>query len=280
MFEIIEKKALASEIVSLIVEAPLIAAKAEPGHFVVVRVSETGERIPLTIADYNRDRETIELIIQAVGYSTIQLSKLEEGDQLLDVLGPLGEPVEIEKLGRVVCVAGGIGVAPIYPKAKELKEAGNEIISIIGAQTEEKLIMQDRMESISEELYLATDDGSIGHEGFVTEVLESVLEENEVDEVIAIGPVVMMKAACEVTADYGIDTVVSLNPIMVDGTGMCGGCRVTVGGENRFACVDGPAFDGHKVDFVELMRRQDHYHPQEEKAMHRCKLEEEVGRDG
>ncbi|SJZ75255.1 sulfide/dihydroorotate dehydrogenase-like FAD/NAD-binding protein [Selenihalanaerobacter shriftii] len=277
MAKILDKRDLAPEIDLFTIDAPLVAQKAQPGHFVIVRASETGERIPLTIVDYNRDEGTIDLVIQAVGCSTIELCNLEQGDEFLDLLGPLGEPIEIKEIGTVVCVAGGLGVAPVYPKAKYLKEAGNKIISIVGAQTEEMLIMKDEMEEVSDEIYFATDDGTLGEKGFVTNILDSLLDErDEVDEVVAVGPAVMMKAACEVTTEYDIDTIVSLNPIMIDGTGMCGGCRVTVDGERLFACVDGPAFDGHAVDFEELMMRQSHYEDEEEEAEHKCNLDREV----
>jgi ferredoxin--NADP+ reductase len=274
-WKILKKKDLAFEIVSFIVNSPLIASKAQPGKFVIVRASETGERIPLTIVDYDREKGTIELVIQAVGASTIEIYNLEEGDTFIDILGPLGEAIEIKEMGTVVCVAGGLGVAPIYPKAKYLKEAGNEIITMVGAKTKDMVIMEEDLEEVSDQTYFSTDDGSLGEQGFVTDILDSFLEEHhqEVDEVIAVGPAVMMKAACEVTAKYDLDTIVSLNPIMVDGTGMCGGCRVTVGDEQVFACVDGPAFDGHAVDFDELMRRQSHYEEEEQSALHECKLE-------
>ncbi|MCK8824993.1 sulfide/dihydroorotate dehydrogenase-like FAD/NAD-binding protein [Fuchsiella alkaliacetigena] len=277
MAKILAKRKLAPEIYFFEVAAPLVAAKAQPGHFVIVRADQTGERIPLTIVDYDREGGTIDLVVQRVGASTQELASLAVGDSFLDLLGPLGEPVEIEKIGTVVCVAGGLGVAPVYPKAKYLKEAGNEVINIVGARTAEMVIMKEEMSEVADEIYFSTDDGSLGHEGFVTEVLDSLLAEGkEVDEVIAVGPAIMMKGVAEVTAKYDVDTIVSLNPIMVDGTGMCGGCRVTVGEETKFACVEGPAFDGHLVDFDELMRRQGHYQSKEEKAEHKCKLEKEV----
>jgi len=279
MSKILNKENLAPEIDLFTIDAPLIAAKAQPGHFVIARASERGERIPLTIVDYDRDAGNIDLVVQAVGSSTMEFCSLEVGDELLDLLGPLGEPIEIKEIGTVVCVAGGLGVAPVYPKAKYLKKAGNKIISIVGAQTKEMIIMKDKMEDISDEIYFSTDDGSLGEKGFTTDILTALLEEraDEIDEVVAVGPAVMMKAASEVTADYDLDTIVSLNPIMIDGTGMCGGCRVTVDGETLFACVDGPAFDGHAVDFDELMMRQTHYQTQEEKAKHNCKIDKEVG---
>jgi len=249
-----------------VIKAPAIAAKAQPGHFVVVRVSETAERIPLTIADYDREQGTITLIVQEVGKSSAVINSLKVGDSFQDILGPLGTPYPIEKVGTVVGVAGGLGAAPLYPKVKALYEAGNRVIIILGAQREELLILREELAAVSHKLLVTTDDGSFGHKGLVTDVLRQVVEEEKVDEVIAIGPVPMMEACVNVTRERNIKTVVSLNAVMVDGTGMCGGCRVTVGGESKFCCVDGPAFDGLAVDFKELRQRQRYYSEQEKQA--------------
>ncbi|NLW46240.1 MAG: sulfide/dihydroorotate dehydrogenase-like FAD/NAD-binding protein [Firmicutes bacterium] len=270
MLKIQAKSILASRIVKLVVEAPKIAAKAQPGHFVVVRVNERAERIPLTIADFDRAKGTVTLIIQEVGKSTALINQMEPGDSFLDILGPLGAPYPIEKVGTVVGVAGGLGAAPLYPKVKALYEAGNKVIVILGAQRKELLILMDELKAVSHELIIATDDGSYGIKGLVTEPLRQVLDREKVDEVIAIGPVPMMDACVKVTKERDLKTVVSLNAIMVDGTGMCGGCRVTVGGESKFCCVDGPSFDGLKVDFAELRRRQRYYKEQEQQAYHQC----------
>lgn len=268
MYEIIHKERLAPKIEKFIVKAPRIAAKAQPGHFVVVRAVETGERVPLTIADFDRTAGTITLVVQAIGKSTLLINSLSEGEAFLDVLGPLGRPIPIKKVGTVVCVAGGLGAAPVLPKAKALHEAGNRVITLLGAQTRDLLILKDELAACSDEFRVATDDGSEGHKGFVTELLSELLEEGEsIDEVIVVGPVPLMRAACEITRPYRITTLVSLNTIMVDGTGMCGGCRVTVDGEVKFTCVDGPTFDGHKVDFDEIMNRHRHYRQFEQQAL-------------
>jgi NAD(P)H-flavin reductase len=264
--EVIAKDNLAPRIVRLVVKAPAIAAKAQPGHFVVVRLNERAERIPLTIADFNREKGTITLIIQEVGKSTALINKMELGERFLDILGPLGTPYPIEKIGTVLGVAGGLGVAPLYPKIKALYEAGNRIILVSGAQRQDLLILIEEMKEVSHELQISTDDGSFGHKGFVTDLLRKVLEREKVDEVIAIGPVPMMEASCKVTREFNVKTVVSLNAVMVDGTGMCGGCRVTVNGISKFCCVDGPAFDGLAVDFAELRQRQRYYVDQEKLA--------------
>lgn len=273
---IIQKDILAPTIVRFVVQAPQIASKAEPGHFVIVRHKEMGERIPLTIADYDQAAGTITLVCHGIGRSTREINELEQGDAFLDILGPLGEPYPIKYLGTVVCVAGGLGVAPLYPKAKALAAAGNKIITLLGAQRQEMLILANEMEAISQRVEYSTDDGSYGHKGFVTQLLQRVLDEETVDEVIAIGPLPMMAAAMDVTRPVGVPSVVSLNTLMVDGTGMCGGCRVTVAGETKFACVDGPAFDGHAVDFKEILQRQPFYREQEKTALHACRLEEVV----
>lgn len=264
MYRILVKQQLAPSVQLFEVEAPLIARKAKPGQFVILRVNEEGERIPLTIADFNREKGSITLIFQEVGASTIELGLLKEGEFLLDLVGPLGKPTHIEKFGTVVCVGGGIGIAPVYPIARGLKEAGNEVISIIGARSKDILIYEEEMAAVSDELIITTDDGSKGSKALVTEPLKKLLESDKtISLVVAIGPVIMMKFVAETTRPYGVSTVVSLNPIMVDGTGMCGGCRVSVGQENKFACVDGPEFDAHQVDFESLMARQRMYKPQE-----------------
>ncbi|GAB4263166.1 MAG: sulfide/dihydroorotate dehydrogenase-like FAD/NAD-binding protein [Deferrisomatales bacterium] len=271
MFEIVEKQVLAPTVYRLVIAAPEVAKKHRAGNFIMLRVHEHGERIPLTVADKDAGRGTITLVFQAVGKTTSELGELAVGDGLLDVVGPLGKPTHIEKFpGVTVCVGGGIGVAPVHPIACALREAGNRVISIIGARTQELLILEDEMRRTSDELLVATDDGSYGHHGFVTDVLQQVIEregKDNVSLVMAIGPVPMMRACCKVTQPYGVRTEVSLNPIMVDATGMCGACRVTVGGETKFACVDGPEFDGHQVDFDELTKRLRTYLDDEKRAM-------------
>lgn len=268
MYRIVRKKELAKNIKLLEVEAPEVAAKAAAGQFIILRLNEPGERIPLTIADFDRQRGTITTIFQEVGYTTRELGRLEEGDALADFVGPLGQPSEIELYGRVICVGGGVGVAPVYPIARALKEAGNEVISIIGARSREFLILEKEMRAVSDELLVATDDGSYGHHGFVTDVLARGLQEKIlVDRVWGIGPIVMMRAVAETTRPFNVPTIVSMNPIMVDGTGMCGACRVSVGGETKFACVDGPEFDGHQVDWELALRRLNMYKEEEARAL-------------
>lgn len=265
MNKILEKKILAPGLKQIIVEAPLIAKKARAGQFIILRVHPKGERIPLTIADYDRENGTITLIFQEVGKSTTRLGKLEIGDEILDLVGPLGKATEHPKAGKIiVCIGGGVGVAPIYPEAKELSEQGIDIISIIGARSKELLFYLDKMERVSKKLYITTDDGSMGRKAFVTDVLRELIVAGEkIDAVIAIGPMPMMKAVSDLTKEYGIYTIVSLNSLMVDGTGMCGGCRVTIGNEVKFACIDGPAFNAHRVDFDEQMRRLRMYSKEE-----------------
>lgn len=269
---IVEKRILAKGICLFVIEAPLIAKKAEPGQFVIVRHKENGERIPLTIADYNRDQGTITLVCHGIGKSTQEINQLNQGDSFLDVLGPLGLAMPIEKVGKVLCVAGGLGVAPMYPKTRILKAAGNHIISIIGARSQEMLIMTEEMEAVSNQIHYCTDDGSFGHHGFVTDVLSQVLQEQEIDLVVAIGPLPMMAAVAKITKEFAVPTQVSLNALMVDGTGMCGGCRVTIGEKTKFACVDGPVFDAHQVNFAELLSRQNFYRDQEQAALHQCRI--------
>jgi len=271
LFTIVEKQTLAPTVHRMVLRAPEIARKHRAGNFVILRIHEKGERIPLTVADKDPEAGTITLVFQAVGKTTSELATLGAGDARLDLAGPLGKPTHIEKFdGVTVCVGGGIGVAPVHPIACALKEAGNRVISIIGARTKELLIMEEEMRRASDELFVATDDGSYGHHGFVTDVLKDVIEREGKENValaVAIGPVPMMRACCKVTEPYGVHTVVSLNPIMVDATGMCGACRVTVGGETKFACVDGPEFDGHQVDFDELSKRLRAYVEDERRAM-------------
>ncbi len=268
MAKILSKETLAPDVYRMRLDAPDIAASRRAGQFVILRVTGTGERFPLTIADSSGD--TITIIFQAVGKSTKFLGGLDVGDEVLDLVGPLGRPTDVDSYGHVACVGGGIGVAPLYPIAEALKQAGNQITSIIGARNHDILILEGEMRGVSDKLEVATDDGSYGFHGFVTQVLEKILEEDSggVARVYAVGPVPMMKAVCAVTKKFDVHTVVSLNPIMVDGTGMCGGCRVTVGGERKFACVDGPEFDGHLVDFDELRRRLGTYVEHEQ-----CRLE-------
>ena len=264
MYKILKSEELSAGVKAFIVEAPMVARKCRAGQFIILRIDEAGERIPLTIADYDREKGTIQLIFQEVGDTTKQLGTLKAGDALLDVAGPLGKATEIENYGTVVCIGGGIGVAPVYPIARAYKKAGNKVVSIIGARTADLLIMEKEMRSVSDVLHITTDDGSAGRKGLVVDPLKDMIAAGEkIDRVMAIGPMIMMRGVAEVTRPYGIHTLVSLNPIMVDGTGMCGGCRCSVGGETKFACVDGPEFDGHAVDFNGLMSRARMYHDQE-----------------
>ncbi len=272
MHEILEKEILAPTIKKIKVKAPLIARKTEPGNFIILRVDDEGERIPLTVADYDREEGDITIIFQEVGYTTKLMGSLEVGDYIKDIVGPLGQHLELEGFKKVVCLGGGSGTALLYPKAKGFYETGAEVITITGARTKNLIILEDELAEVSNQLYVATDDGSYGHHGFVTDILKELMEKEDIDLVVAIGPVPMMKAVSEMTKAKNIKTIVSLNSLMVDGTGMCGGCRVTVGGETKFTCVDGPAFDGHQVDFDELMNRLGFY-LDEEKLV----LEEEEG---
>ncbi|MCD6461429.1 MAG: sulfide/dihydroorotate dehydrogenase-like FAD/NAD-binding protein [Thermoplasmata archaeon] len=279
--EIVEKRSLTPAVDLFVVSAPEIASHCEPGQFVILMAGEKGERVPLTIADFDRDEGTITLISQRVGKSTHYLGTLKAGDRLYSLAGPLGLPAHVhEKYGTVACVGGGVGTAPLYPQARALKAAGNHVIGIIGARTADLLILEEEIKGVSDEFYVTTDDGTKGEKGFVTTVLERILLEKQVDRVIAIGPVLMMKFVCRLTEEFGVKTIVSLNPIMVDGTGMCGACRVTVGGETKFACVDGPDFDGHQVDFEELMERQRFFREEEELAFEKYKQECRRNADG
>jgi len=256
MYKIVEKKVLSENVKLMKIHAPLVAKKALAGQFVMLRIHEKGERIPLTIVDYERSKGNVTIIFMEVGKTTKELGKMEVGDSILNFVGPLGKPSEIEKFGTVACVGGGVGIAPIYPIVRELKNAGNYVISILGARNEKLLILEKEIGAFSDEIYICTDDGSKGTKGFVSDVLHKLINDGKkIDIVWAIGPVIMMKVISDLTRKYNIKTIVSLNPIMVDGTGMCGSCRVTVGGETKFACVDGPEFDGHKVDFDNLLIR-------------------------
>jgi ferredoxin--NADP+ reductase len=267
MFKIVKREEMANATVILNeIEAPKIAAKAKPGQFVIVKANETGERIPLTISDSDPDKGTITIIYMVVGKSTALFKTIQVGDSYQDVIGPLGKPTEIEKAGTVVCVGGGTGVAVLYPITRGFKKAGNKVISIIGARNKDLLILEDKMREVSDELHVCTDDGSYGRKGFVTEALKDVLKTNPANLAVAIGPVPMMKFVSAVTKEFNVKTLVSLNPIMIDGTGMCGGCRVTVEGKTQFACVDGPEFDGHQVDFDGLIKRLRAYEEDERKA--------------
>ena len=260
MFKILKKEEWSPSVFAMEIEAPRVAKKAKAGQFIVLRVDEEGERIPLTIADFNRETGAVLIVFQVIGASTMKLAALEAGDSLVDFVGPLGQPSEIEKFGTVVVVGGGIGVAPTYPIARAMKEAGNKVIAIMGAKTKDILIMEEEMKAVTDEVVVTTDDGSYGMKGFVTNAVQALVDRGEkIDQITAIGPVIMMKSVADATRSLGIRTIVSLNPIMVDGTGMCGGCRVQVGDETKFACVDGPEFDGHLVDFKGLMSRQRMY---------------------
>jgi ferredoxin--NADP+ reductase len=275
MYEILEKEVLAPTIKKLKVKAPLIAEKTQPGNFIILRVDEKGERIPLTVADYERETGVITIIFQEVGYSTKLLGKMDKGDYIKDIVGPLGHHIDMEGYEKVVLLGGGTGTALLYPKVRGFYEQGAEVISITGARTKNLIILEDELNQYSDRVYIATDDGSYGHHGFVTDILKDLLEEeDDIDLVVAIGPVPMMKAIADMTKEYGIETIVSLNAIMVDGTGMCGACRVTVGGERKFTCVDGPAFDAHQVDFEELMNRLNFYQ-NEDDLVHEEEVEED-----
>lgn len=260
MYKILRKKVLNPTVTLMDVEAPLIAKKAEPGQFIILRVDEAGERIPLTVADYDREAGTVTIIFQIVGASTEKLNKLEEGEYIHDFVGPLGTPSHTAGLKKVAVVGGGVGCAIAYPIAKKLHNLGAEVHSVIGFRNKDLVILEDEFKAVSDVTKIMTDDGSYGEKGLVTNALASLIEEGNVyDEVITIGPLVMMKFVCRLTKEHNIPTVVSMNPIMIDGTGMCGGCRLTVGGETKFACVDGPDFDGHLVDFDEAIERSSMY---------------------
>lgn len=274
MYRVVKRRQLAESIVLLEIEAPAVAAKAKPGEFIIVRQNEDSERIPLTITDFNREKGTITIVIQEVGYSSALICQMQEGDSFIDFVGPLGQETEIEKLGTVLCVGGGVGIAPVHPIARALKEAGNKVISVLGARCKDLMILEDEMRAVSDEVIITTDDGSYGIKGFVTHGIQSVLDRGEkVDAIWAIGPVIMMKSVADFTKPLGIKTIVSMNPIMVDGTGMCGACRLDVGGETKFACVDGPEFDGHQVDFDLAMKRSSFFREKEKIAYDKVKCQ-------
>jgi len=270
LYEVLENTVLAEKVNRYRIYAPQIAERRKAGQFVIIRIDQDGERIPLTIADADPGAGTLTLVVQEVGKTTLRMTMLKPGEQLTDVVGPLGSPTHIEKFGNVVIVGGGIGIAPAHPIAQAMHTAGNRVVSILGARTKSLLIMEAEMQKASDEVRVCTDDGSAGHHGLVTDVLKQLIEsQGKPDLVVAIGPVIMMKFVSKLTKEYEIPTVVSLNPIMVDGTGMCGGCRVSVGGRSKFACVEGPEFDGHLVDFEELTKRQAFYKDQEQES-HQC----------
>lgn len=271
-FEIVSKRVLAPTVTLLEVTAPRVARKAQAGQFIILRVDEQGERVPLTIADRDPEKGTITIVFQAVGFSTRQLAEKNIGDSIPDLLGPLGRATEVKRYGRVICAAGGVGIAFMYPEIKAFAEAGNEVTSILAARSQDLLFFGDEIKALSKEFYLATDDGSIGHHGLITDVIRGLLQSGtHYDYCIAIGPLPMMRATTALTKEFGVPTLVSLDPVMVDGTGMCGGCRVTVGGETKFACVDGPEFDGHLVDFDELAKRKRTFFDEE-----RCLLDPQL----
>lgn len=276
MYQILKKRRLSANVVLMEIDAPYVAKKVEPGQFIILRVDEEGERIPLTVAEYDREKGTITIIFQEVGATTMKLGLLEEGDCLHDFVGPLGRASELEGLKHVAVVGGGLGCAIAYPQAKKLHEMGAEVDLIAGFRNKDIIILEDEMRAASTNLYICTDDGSNGTKALVTDILKQQIESGkQYDAVIAIGPMIMMKFVCLTTKPYGIKTIVSMNSIMVDGTGMCGGCRLTVDGETKFACVDGPDFDGHLVDFDEAMRRSRVYQAQEKSAIeaHQCRLQ-------
>ncbi len=275
MFRIVRKKSLNPAVKLMEIEAPYIAKKAQPGQFIILRIDEDGERIPLTIADYDVEKGTITIIFQEVGKTTKVLGGLEEGGEILDFVGPLGVASHLDGLKKVAVIGGGLGTAIAYPQAKKLYSMGAEVHSILGFRSKDLIILEEEMKEVSNQSFTTTDDGSNGNKGFVTDVLKRLIEEgNQYDMVIAIGPLIMMKVVSNLTKQYGIKTIVSMNPVMIDGTGMCGGCRLTVGGKTKFACVDGPDFDGHEVDFDEAMRRQNMYKSEEKVSTHshECRL--------
>ncbi len=267
LYKIVNKKVLNPTVTLLEIDAPRVAKKAEPGQFIILRVNEDGERIPLTIADFDRERGTVTIIFQLVGATTKMLGQMEVGDALADFVGPLGTPSHTEGLKKVAVIGGGVGCAIAYPVAKKLHEQGTTVHSIVGFRNQDLVILENEFTAVSDIMKIMTDDGSYGTKGLVTDALKALIDSGEqYDEVIAIGPVIMMKFVSKLTKEYGIKTTVSMNPLMVDGTGMCGGCRLTVGGETKFACVDGPDFDGHLVDFDQLMKRNQMYKPFEQEA--------------
>ena len=275
-YKILFKNKLSENLYEITVDAPYVVKNAKAGQFIILRVEEKGERIPLTIADINKDKNELTIVFMAVGYTTKKLAQLQAGEEILDLVGPLGVPTHIKKHGTVVCVAGGYGAAPAYLIAKAYKDAGNKVYMIIGTRTESLLFWEDKMKIACDELFITTDDGSKGRKGFVTEQLKDIINNEKVDMVMAIGPIPMMKAVAELTRTENVPAVVSMNPIMVDGTGMCGACRLTVDGKIKFACVDGPDFDAHKVDFNEIIQRGQIYKDMEKSADHKCNLEKQA----
>lgn len=271
-YEILRKVEVCPNQFEITIKAPYITRNAKAGQFIILRVDEEGERIPLTIADFNREKGELTIVYMAVGYTTKKLAKLEVGDEIADIVGPLGQPTHIEKYGTVVCLAGGYGAAPCYLIAKAFKEAGNKVYMIMGARSKDLIFWADKMKDASTELFITTDDGSLGTKGFVTGVLQDIVDKEQIDYAIAVGPMPMMRAVAELTRPLKIKTEASMNPIMVDGTGMCGACRVTVGGETKFACVDGPDFDAHLIDFDEVINRTRIYKDQERKRSENCNL--------
>ena len=270
MFEILEKKQLNEQVTAMTVSAPFVAKKVKPGQFVIIRIDEKGERVPLTVADFDGDKGTLTIIFQAVGFTTKKLATLNKGDFITDCVGPLGQPTEFKAPKKAIVIGGGVGCAIAYPQAKALHNMGVDTTVIAGFRNRDIVILEEEMRNVSDSYFVTTDDGSYGRKGFVTDVLKELIEKDTYDLVIAIGPIPMMKFVSKTTEQQAIRTIVSLNPIMIDGTGMCGGCRVKVGGEVKFACVDGPDFDGHQVDYDELMRRNGLY--REEEA-HACRME-------
>lgn len=271
-YKILSKKEICPNQFEIVIDAPYVVRNAQAGQFIIFRADENGERVPLTIADVNKEKGELTLVFMAVGFSTKKLAELNEGDELADIVGPLGQPTHIKKYGTVVCLAGGYGAAPCYLIAKALKEAGNKVYMVMGARNKELIFWADKMKDACTELFVTTDDGSLGEKGFVTQVLERIMNREKVDYAIAVGPMPMMRAVANLTRDKGIYTEASMNPIMVDGTGMCGACRVTVGGEVKFACVDGPDFDAHKIDFDEVINRTRIYKDLEKHRDENCNL--------
>lgn len=271
-YKILSKKELCPNQFEIKVDAPYVVRNAKAGQFIIFRADENSERVPLTIADVDKEKGELMLVFMAVGYSTKLLASLNEGDEIHDIVGPLGQPTHIEKYGTVVCLAGGYGAAPCYLIAKAFKDAGNKVYMIMGARNKDLIFWQDKMKDACTELFITTDDGTLGEKGFVTQVLDRIIKNEKVDYAIAVGPMPMMRAVADLTRDKGIYTEASMNPIMVDGTGMCGACRVTVGGETKFACVDGPDFDAHKIDFDEVINRTRIYKDQERKRCENCNL--------
>ena len=271
-YKLLSKKELCKGQFEYTIEAPYVTRNAKAGQFVILRVEENGERFPLTIADVHKEKGELTIVFMAVGYSTAKLAQIEVGEEILDVTGPLGQPTHVEKYGTVVCIAGGYGAAPCYLIAKAFKDAGNKVYMISGARTKDLIFWQDKMKKASTELFITTDDGSLGIKGFGTQVLKDLMDKEKIDYVIAVGPMPMMKAVADLTRGTGIKTEASMNPIMVDGTGMCGACRLTVGGKVKFACVDGPDFDAHEIDFDEVINRTKIYKPEERRRCEECNL--------